>query len=139
MIPRYAYGIALLDPFAASALTFDTVRRLADFPHMDLIINFPTGPIRRNFQNPKHLRRYMGRDDVDMVHGSDVADLIPMYRDQLVSVGFRGEHIHMPRITNSSNATLYHLIFASKHPLGDKIWNSITRNEPNGQMSLGLV
>jgi three-Cys-motif partner protein len=135
MFPRYAYGIALLDPFAPSALAFETVRRLSAFPHIDLIINFPTGSIRRNFQNPEHVHRYMGRR-VTMLHGSDVAELIPIYREQLVSLGFRDEYIRMPRIANSSNVTLYHLIFASKNELGDTIWNSVTRNAPNGQRSL---
>ncbi len=134
LVPRYAYGIALLDPFAQSALAFETVRRLAAFPHIDLIINFPTGPIRRNFHNPEHAQRYMGRS-VDMVHGSDVADLIPIYREQLVSLGFNDDQIRMPRIVNSSNVTLYHLIFASKNALGDQIWNSVTKNAPNGQRS----
>jgi three-Cys-motif partner protein len=134
MIPRNGFGIALLDPFAPSALSFETVRRLASFPHIDLIINFPTGSIRRNFKNPEHVTRYMGRR-VDMLHGDDVAELIPMYRRQLIDLGFTDDAINMPRITNGSNVTLYHLIFASKNRLGDTIWNSITQNAPNGQRS----
>jgi hypothetical protein len=95
------------------------VRRLAAFPHIDLIINFPTGSIRRNFHNADHLTRYMGRR-VDMVHGADVVDLIPIYRQQLIGLGFEDDAINMPRITNGSNVTLYHLIFASKNRLGER-------------------
>ena len=31
---------------------------------------------------------------------------------------------------------LYHLVFASKDKLGEKIWNSITKNAPSGQGNL---
>ncbi len=64
--------------------------------------------------------------------------MIPVLRRQLVSVGYRDDEIAVksPRVMNRSNTTLYHLVYASKHSKGEQIWNSVTKNEPNGQLPL---
>jgi three-Cys-motif partner protein len=136
-IPRYGYNVAVVDPYGPSDLAFETVERLAAFDRMDLIIHFPTNAIRRNFDRPAGRERFVGRS-VEMVHGSDVAEVMALYRSRLAKLGY-GVNTRAPRIANTRNGTLYHLMFASKHERGDAIWDSITRTEPSGQLGLGLA
>jgi hypothetical protein len=39
-------------------------------------------------------------------------------------------------VSNKKDAVLYHLVFASKSPLGDTIWQSVTSITSRGQRSL---
>jgi three-Cys-motif partner protein len=141
-IPKRSYAVALLDPFGPGALSFETIRRLAAFPRMDLILHFPLGAMKRNFKDYAKYERFLGlpaKDwGVDIIHGEDISSLIPVMRRQLISLGY-GEHgvdVRSPRVTNTSNVLLYHLVFASKHIRGDEIWNSVTKNPPNGQIAM---
>jgi hypothetical protein len=36
-------------------------------------------------------------------------------------------------IENSKHGVLYHLVFATKDKLGNKIWQSVARTAPGGQ------
>lgn len=143
-IPRHAYSVALVDPFGASALNFDTIRRLAAFSHLDLVIHFPLGSMKRNFLEHERFESFIGlpRDQwgVDIVHGEDVRLLIPVFRRQLAALGYpeRATAVTYPSIKNMQQVVLYHLVFASKHERGDEIWNSITKNLPSGQTRLPL-
>lgn len=47
-IPEFGLNVALIDPFNLQVLKFETIRRLASFKRMDLIIHFPTADIKRN-------------------------------------------------------------------------------------------
>jgi three-Cys-motif partner protein len=138
-IPRHAYSVALVDPFGASALDFATIRRLAAFDHLDFIIHFPLGSMKRNFLDHGRFERFIGlpRDQwgVEIVHGEDIRRLIPVFRRQLAALGYpeRTTAVTYPSIKNMQQVVLYHLVFASKHERGDEIWNSITKNLPSGQ------
>jgi len=45
--------------------------------------------------------------------------------------------VREPLIRNTErNAPLYRLIFASKHSLGNKIWNEVTKKNYYGQQNL---
>jgi three-Cys-motif partner protein len=142
MIPSRAYCVALIDPFGPGALDFNTMRRLAAFPRMDLIVHFPIGPMKRGFEHYPRFERFIGlpaeKWGVDIVHGEDIRHLIPVMRRQLMTVGYDDHEVAVraPRVANTSNVALYHLLFASKHVRGDEIWNSVTKNAPNGQLSL---
>lgn len=140
MIPQRGFSVALLDPFGHSALDFNTIRRLAAFPRMDLIIHFPIGAMKRSFGHYEMIERFLGLPRAewgfDIVRAADLRELMPVMRRQLISLGYKDHQIsiHAPRVRNASNVTLYHLMFASKNVLGDEIWNSVTRNEPSGQL-----
>ncbi|MCA9676234.1 MAG: three-Cys-motif partner protein TcmP [Myxococcales bacterium] len=137
-IPPNGFAVALIDPFGASNLKFETIRKLAAFPRMDLIIHFPLGSMKRNFLEHERFEGFLGlprsRWGVDIVHGDDVRLLIPLFRRQLAMLGYpeRGD-VTYPSIKNMQQVVLYHLVFASKDSLGDKIWNSITAKLPSGQ------
>lgn len=141
-IPAYGYNLALIDPFAPSALKFDTLRRLAAIRRMDMIIHFPTGSMKRNWDHDyEELLGLPYKDwgvDREMMGPKAIPRLIAVLRRQLVALGYAEDEIHtpnIPAIKNGSNVILYHLIFVSKHSLGKKIWNSITQTQ-HGQRSL---
>jgi three-Cys-motif partner protein len=105
---------------------------------MDLVVHFPTGDIKRNFNRPTTgdlLDRFLGTPSWRQRIGpkADIGLLVEVLKEQLGKLGYTGANVRSVPITNSTNAVLYHLIFASKDELGDKLWNSVTANAPSGQ------
>ncbi len=139
-VPEYGYNVALIDPYAASNLSFATVARLSTVKRMDLIIHFPLGSMKRNFSHRGHIENFLGLayDDwgVEVNSGADVVKLLEVYRKQLETLGYPKNEVRIPAIRNTNNLPLYHLVFASKSTLGEKIWNSITKRDRHGQGSL---
>ena len=68
--------------------------------------------------------------------------LIDHYKEKLQELGYkevlRGDETGFePLMRNVKRRTpLYRLLFASKHPLGDKLWEAITHRDVHGQMRL---
>jgi three-Cys-motif partner protein len=63
--------------------------------------------------------------------------LLDYYKSKLKAFGYQvDDPISEPGFTNSRNAPLYRLLFACKHPLGNKFWQDVTKNLPGGQMRL---
>jgi three-Cys-motif partner protein len=142
-VPVYGLNVALLDPFAASALSFETIKALAARDRMDLIIHFPMSDLKRNFRtDKKHFERFLGLPEAQwgfkVTKPSDVPKLIGVLRAQLAKFGYPPRELISPAVKNTTNNVLYHLVYASKHPKGDEIWQSITRRLPSGQGSLPL-
>jgi three-Cys-motif partner protein len=141
-IPKHALSLAVVDPFGASALDFATLRRLAQFARMDLIVHFPTMGIKRNFAKAdydKTIDRFLGttawRSDVR--EADEVVKLIPHMKRQLVALGYaKDEEVREIEVRNDQRGVLYHLFFASKSPLGNKIWKSITKTTATGQREM---
>jgi three-Cys-motif partner protein len=142
-IPGHGLNLALVDPFRVRDLHFETIRRLAGFARMDILLHFPTNAIKRNLHEPKF------HDQVDRFFGtttwrgriteaSDVVQLIDVLREQLQPLGYTDVKLNSMPIKNDKNNVLYHLVFASKHDRGDQIWQSITRTDGKGQRSFGF-
>lgn len=126
-------NVAFLDPEGLE-LHWSSVERLARVNRMDLIINFSTGGINR----------LAGSKDYELIHaffGNDgwLEDmklstpqqrrraLITRYLNQLKRFGYYVEESpelehHDISFRNTKGAEVYSLIFASKHPLGDRFW-----------------
>jgi three-Cys-motif partner protein len=143
LVPEYGLNIALIDPFAPSALDWATLEKLGERRRMDFIVNFHTGAIKRNLRKPSYhavIDRVVGdtswRDVVGQTR--DVIKLIDFMKARLERLGYQNETANSYAIRNGKRALMYHLIYATKHPLGNKIWDSIGRNEPGGQRSLGF-
>lgn len=142
-IPRRGLNVAFIDPFAPSVLRWATFARLADFDRMDMIVNFPTGFIKRNFHTERFRERIdaMLGDDAwrrEVTDASDCHQLIEQLRGRLATVGYGRDQTRSLPITNTSNVVMFHLVFFSKHDLGDKIWNSIAKTTPSGQRGFGF-
>lgn len=68
--------------------------------------------------------------------------LIDYYKSKLRHLGYvvindSEQLVSEPLVRNTKrNAPLYRLIFASKHSLGNKIWNEVTKKDIYGQEKL---
>jgi three-Cys-motif partner protein len=142
--PSYGLNVGLVDPYNLEALSFSTIGKLAAFQRMDLIVFFPIGEIRRNIERNRaryiqYLDCALGTDEWQPVVKTkrDVTKLIGIFRRQLERrFGYTAGQVRTAAIRNEKNVALYHLIFASKHPRGDAIWESVTRRAPGGQRKL---
>lgn len=131
-VPPYGLNLALVDPYGLSALQFSTLRVLASFERMDLLIHFPTGDMKRNIENPSATaatRVRMGRafgEGVQAASAKTVVREIETLRRNLADLGYTGKAVRSVPVQNSQGVVMYHLVYASKDKLGDKIWQSIT-------------
>ncbi len=132
-VPTQGLNMALIDPYGLEPLRFETLRKLAQVPRMDLILHFPVSDMKRNITNVKKdeyqgfIDRFLGTH-VDIAHLSEVPRLIDVLRAQLKPFGYQQEQVRSVPIQNSTNALLYYLVYISKHPKGNEIWQSLTRN-----------
>ena len=125
------FNIAFLDPEGLE-IKWSTVSKLANLDKMDLIINFSTSGINRNLHQPESIDTYFGNQQWRELgstgdHIQRRRQLINLYRQQLKSMGYailNDDEIghHDISMKNSKNAEVYSLIFASKNPLGEKLW-----------------
>jgi three-Cys-motif partner protein len=139
-VPPYGLNLALVDPYGLRGLAFETLGQLARVRRMDIILHFPLSDMKRNLDRDEEFYdRFLGtRDWRQRVNSArDVPKLVAFLKERLVQFGYvNNEHVYSPPIKNSTNNTLYHLVFISKDKLGNKIWKSITRTTPHGQPSL---
>ena len=63
--------------------------------------------------------------------------LIEHFRRGLIGLGYdREAGVRSIEIKQSTNVTMYHLVFASKKGVGTRIWNAIAKIDPYGQRDL---
>lgn len=137
-------NLAFLDPEGLE-LHWETVAKLANF-RTDLIIYYPQMGITRNAENsPEVIDRFFGdtkwreiyhryrQGEISRLHRA----LLDHYKQKLQAFGYNIEDpLPEPRFNNSKEATLYRLLFVSKHPLGNKFWDEVNRKSPDGQIRL---
>lgn len=148
-------NLAFLDP-AGIDLHWETIAALAQPYSMDLIIHYPQGGLNRYmgrafqaeqttkidlfFGGPEWRKIYA--QGLDKPTGCDHRQLMDLYKNKLRALGyqevFQDDEIgDEPLMRNAEkNAPLYRLLFASKHPLGDKFWRAVTRRDVHGQQLL---
>lgn len=125
-------NIAFLDPEGLE-LHWNTVAKLAQMRRMDLIINVSTQGLVRNIGAGNHeiVTTFFGTPRWKQVYQQagrmTRRFLIDFYRKNLEEFGYHIEvdpewGSHDLRVKNSKNVEVYSLVFASKHPLGDKLW-----------------
>ena len=153
----YRYHFAFVDSFGPSSLNFKTLSELAKLGKMDMLIHFPIGAIKRNIQTwikgkNTILDNFMGtsewRKKVNVNRMNETfRTLIDIYAEQLKSIGYKElkwapsdstiySGIPTVPVKNTKEVDLYVLFLASKHPLGQKIWDSVIKIDPTGQKSL---
>ncbi len=142
-IPRFGFNIAFIDPFGAKTFRWSTIQKLGAFKRMDLLLHFPTNTVKRNFL------RFQKHEVIDQMLGTNswrqyvnAADEVPRLvertlREQLATLGYRGDSVRDISVKNETNGLLYHLVFASKDDRGTAIWKSITRRDAHqGRLNL---
>lgn len=147
-------NIAFLDPFGLE-LKWSTVETLAQVKFMDLIIYYSQMGITREASKeidkpvPTVIDEFFGgtewraiyceyqKHDEMFYHRK----LLDLYKGKLEEFGYviREADTDEPLIRSAKRrAPLYRLLFASKHKLGNKFWNDVTRKDATGQMKLKL-
>lgn len=152
---QLSLNLAFLDP-EGMELHWETVAKLASIRRMDLIINYPQYSLNRAMKPAfdcaidTAVDRFFGDHSWREVYRNWLVNrptglhrqLIDLYRIKLQDLGYsevrRGDEIgDEPLIRNvKRNAPLYRLLFASKHPLGEKFWHAITQRDLHGQLRL---
>lgn len=139
-------GLAVIDP-TAFQMTYEAIGRLTNGLPIDLIIIVMTGFIRRfvalpAYENP--LDAFFGtrdwREFVTQRRGGmriTYASMLDLYKEQLGRIGYN--YVNEPwrtQMKNSHGATVYHIVFASKHPIGADFFEKISRRTLAGQRRL---
>lgn len=158
--PYEKYHFAFIDPFSTKHLKFHVLESLAKLKRIDIMLNFPIGPIRRNWQKWVASKRgnvldeFLGTDHWrEKVQETSEAvftiTMLDVLYEQLKRIGFPEEGLGLineagednfgnaiATIKNSMNVPLYYLVLASKHKLAANLWQSITKTNAKGQKSL---
>jgi len=119
-----APSFVFIDPFGPTGFPMSLIKRLAQQPRSEVLINF-------NYQalNQWFLQDYAKHDYIDRLYGNDVwrdASKIPdssqketylrkLYQDALENLGWK---VRPFRMINRHNQTQYYLFFATGHWLG---------------------
>jgi len=110
---------------------------------MDLLLHFPTGDIKRNLERSRaqyteYISRFLGTEEwqTRAQYAADVHLLIDVLRTQLQPLGYIASTVRAMPVTTKGNVPIYHLVYASKNELGDRIWESIIKTHGSGQRSL---
>jgi three-Cys-motif partner protein len=141
---RNTLGLIVIDP-TAFQMSFDSIQALTAGLRFDLIITYMTGFIRRFIDHPSYaapMDRLFGSPEWRSIRPRAPEDnaityrrLLDLYESQLRKIGY--DHvIDRARMHNPNGSTIYHLIFASKHPRGADFFEKISRRTYSGQRRL---
>ena len=142
---RGVLGLAFIDP-TAFQIKLSAISALTSERPVDLIITFMTGYLRRFLSTPGYdagrLDDFFGSPDWrDIVSDRALGEtityrrLLDHYETKLRSLNYMHVDDHI-RILNSNESTIYHLVFASKHPRGAEFFKKIRRKRYGGQITL---
>lgn len=137
LIPPHGLNIAFYDPFAPKTFKWETLKVLGRMKRMDLLIHFPTMGVKRNFDSVD-IDAMVGCEDwrTRVKRPADTVLLFEYLRRSLVDLGYSDETVRSLPIKNDQGGTVYHLVYATKNPLGNKIWESVVKTDASGQRSL---
>lgn len=141
-------NLAFLDPEGLE-LHWRTVARLAEL-RTDLIIYYSqmgitrNAPIEINLPSNTSIDLFFGDTNWRKIYRDNPPDgiglhraLLDYYKSKLGSFGYIVEDpLDEPSFKNSKEATMYRLLFVSKHPLGNAFWQDVTKRYASGQERL---
>lgn len=138
-IPKSALCLAYLDPYNLQYLSFNVIEKLARLRFVDFAVHFSTMDLRRNIlmeYNPERARFDDAapgwRQHVDplaFVRGDADEAFFDYWCGLVKKLGFSISR-RMPLVRDDGNRPLYHLVFFSRHPLPNKIWDDVAQG-PN--------
>lgn len=147
--PRRSLGLAVFDPWGWD-FAFESLANTAEGRRLDLVVNFPIGFIKRNWEKElPQLDQFMNgtgykdRFRAAMRHETPgelpARVLLDTYSQELRKIGYPCIRDHV-FVNNSRGLTLYSLIFASRHERGADFWDKAAARTQRGQirMDLGL-
>lgn len=143
-------SFAFIDPFNLN-IQFKTVQRLAAFK-LDILMLIATGMAatrnETNYVNPSNntIAEFLNDPDwrKDYIGVVDIGDLsftqflASKYKANMERIGYtKSSDFYVVRLkTKGMNVKLYHLAFFSKHSLGNKFWDIVSRGYAGEQKSL---
>ena len=135
-------GLAFLDPWAWD-FSFDYLKKLTRNRRLDILINFNIGDMKRRWSEPSQKmdsflnlptdHREFFKTNTQGV--PDARTLLDHYEEELRKIGYLHTADDRP-VTNSNNTPLYHIIFGSKHELGKKLRDAVSRKTASGQIKM---
>ncbi len=140
-------GLAFLDPWGWD-FAFETLATLTDSRRIDLVINFPTVFIKRNWRRElPQLDKFMNgsgyRESFELAMtrqdpwATPTSALLDSYKKELHGIGYKYVRDQIG-VKNSQGLPLYQLIFASKNERGSEFWDKVTDRQESGQIRMGI-
>lgn len=141
---RDALCMTFADPFGLH-LDFETVKAVATRQSDLVVLVADNMDALRNWAayysaNPdSNLDRFMGEPGwrdllANTAQEKQASALRSRYRERLKSCGYA--YFEEVRVQNSSDRDIYTLVYASKSPVGLKIWRGISQKDEHGQLGL---
>jgi len=137
-LPRRGLHLAFLDPYDLGTLSFPIIRAFSRVPNVDLVIHFSSGDMKRNLDDPLQAHRFEvaapGWGAQSHLCGPrERRKRFFEYWSKLV-IGCGYHLAHRPaKVRNRKRSEMYLLTVASKHPLGQRLWDSF-RVDPQTEM-----
>ena len=143
--PRTSLGLAVLDPWAWD-FSFDSLAKLTSGRRLDLVINFPIGYIKRNWNREMpQLDQFMNGTNYKDPFQAAMQGALPgekparvlldAYSDELGRIGYTYIKDNVV-VDNSKHLALYCLLFASRNPRGAEFWDKVTQRKQSGQIRM---
>jgi len=139
----YGLHLAYLDPYNLETLPYSVIELLSGLKRMDMLVHVSTQDLQRN------LGRYITAET------SPLDSFAPNWREAVTNMSMpndamRAEIIQhwlgllrrldmtpseaFALVTGSKGQRLYWLMFVSRHPLPDKLWNSVRNLNKQGEL-----
>jgi three-Cys-motif partner protein len=142
---KSSLGLALLDPWAWD-FSFDSLAKLTSGRRLDLVINFPIGYIKRNWNREMpQLDQFMNGTNYKDPFQAAMQGALPgekparvlldAYSDELGRIGYTYIKDNVV-VDNSKHLALYCLLFASRNPRGAEFWDKVTQRKQSGQIRM---
>ncbi|MFY9460213.1 MAG: three-Cys-motif partner protein TcmP [Aquabacterium commune] len=136
-VPFGALTLAYIDPYNLEHLSFSIIERLAKLEHVDFAVHFSLMDLTRNIDmelDPKRdrfdhaLPGWRARVPTDALSKASLPGwFFTAWCNAVEALGFKVSG-QMPLITDGKGRSIYRLVFFSRHPLPDRIWNDIARS-----------
>jgi len=148
-IPANSLTFAFIDPTGIGHAPFSLIEALHRKTRCDLLINIQHGMgIKMNIHQYKPdaheqsaLTKFLGNDSWKQLSRHSPRDffraVLDLYKQQLDRLGFSfiGREV---LISNQQGTGLYLLLYASKHPLGQKFWEEARKRVLHPEFDLGV-
>lgn len=135
-VPPGSLALAYIDPYNLEYLSFSIIERLAKLRHVDFAVHFSLMDLMRNIDmelDPSRDRfdhALPGWRAAALEAGLAKASLPSWFFHRwcgaITALGFKIA-LQQPLITNERGGSIYRLVFFSRHPLPDRIWNDVAR------------
>lgn len=136
-VPFGALALAYLDPYNLEYLSFSIIERLSKLQYVDFAVHFSLMDLTRNIDmelDPKRdrfdhaLPGWRSAVPTDALSKSSLPGwFFDAWCKAVAALGFRVSG-QMPLITDGKGRSIYRLVFFSRHPLPDRIWNDIAQS-----------